>query len=269
VSPTSSGFPLSRAAARDLEILDAVDSTNAELVRRERVREQPHLAAIATLDQRGGRGRLGRTWSAEPGDALAVSVLLRPRGIPGDRLGLLPLIGGLAAQRAVGALLPGRRVAIKWPNDVLLGDRKLVGVLAELVSETGAVVLGTGINTAMPASRLPVPTATSIAIESGESGESAEDLADRVLAGYLVALAELVGRLEDAAGDLGRSGIRAELEAACGTIGARVRVELPDGTSTTGTATGIADDGALLLRADGSGAPAAILAGDVTHLRYQ
>ena len=129
-------------------------------------------------------------------------------------------------------------------------------------------MLGTGINTAMPVDRRPVPTATSIEIESGEAVAS-EDLADRVLAAYLTALAELVGRLEASAGDLGVAGLRTELEAACGTIGAHVRIELPDGTVTMGTATGIADDGALLLRADGSDVTAAILAGDVTHLRYQ
>ena len=247
-------FPSARIVAPLLEVVDSVDSTNAELARRERSAAQPDFAVLATLDQTRGA-------------ALAVSVLLRPRRIPADRLGVLSLLGGLAVREAVAARLPGREVAVKWPNDVLVEGRKVSGVLAEVVGE-GAVVLGAGINTAMTASELPVPTATSIAIESGAAADPAE-LADRVLAAYLGALGPLVARLEDAGGDIESSGIRAELEAACGTIGARVRAELPDGRVLTGTGLGIGADGSLRLAVDGSAEPAAILAGDVTHLRYQ
>lgn len=251
-----------------VEWLPRVDSTNVELVRRERAARQPHLTALATLDQTGGRGRLGRSWTAAPGAALAVSVLVRPERIPPDRLGLLTLLAGLAAHGAVAAELPERRVAIKWPNDVLVAGRKIVGVLAEVEPSTGAVVVGVGINTAMTAAQLPVPTATSIAIESGEPA-APEELADRVLSAFLARFTSLLERFEAARGDLDRAGIRGELEAACGTLGERVRVELPGRQLRSGTAVGIAPDGALLLLADGSAEPTAILAGDVTHLRYQ
>lgn len=261
-------LPAARIVAPQLEVVDTVGSTNAELVRRERAVAQPHLTVLATLDQSDGRGRLGRTWSAEPGASLAVSVVIRPGAIPMERLGLLTLLGGLAARDAVAALLPERRVEVKWPNDVLVGGRKIVGVLAELVPETGAVVLGAGINIAMTEAQRPVPTATSVAIETGAPVDPVVT-ADRALAGYLASLGDLVARLESAAGDLDRAGLREGLEAACGTLGARVAVERPDGTRATGRAVGLGPDGSLEFRADGSDEVAAILAGDVTHLRYQ
>lgn len=250
--------------------LERVESTNVELVRRERAAAQPHFTVLATLDQTNGRGRLGRTWTAAPGAALALSVLVRPGSIPPDRLGLLTLIAGLAAHRAVAAHLPGRDVSVKWPNDVLVDGRKIAGVLAEVEPRTGAVIIGVGINTAMTQAQLPVPTATSIAIESATATAMApRELADRALDVLLDSLAGLIERFEAAQGDLDRSGIRAELEAVCGTLGERVSVLLPDGTSLAGTALDIAADGSLIFRADGSAQPTAILAGDVTHLRYQ
>lgn len=251
-----------------LEWLERIESTNAELVRRERIAAQPHFTALATLDQTNGRGRLGRTWSAAPGAALAISVVIRPESIPADRLGLLTLIAGLAARDAVAGQLPGSSVSVKWPNDVLVGGRKIAGVLAEVEPRTGAVILGVGINTAMTQAQLPVPTATSIAIESGEA-TAPRELADRVVTDFLAGLAALVERFEAAHGDIDRGGIRTELEAACGTLGERVSVQQPDGTSITGRAVGIGVDGSLILDADGSNRPTAILAGDVTHLRYQ
>jgi len=261
-------FPLSRAVVPGLEVIESVESTNDELGRRERAIRQPHFTVLATLDQTAGRGRLGRTWSAPPGAALAVSVLIRPEAIPAERLGLFTLLGGLAAHHAVATELVGGRVAVKWPNDVLVGDRKLVGVLAQVISETGAVVLGVGINTAMTPEQLPVPTATSIAIEQGRASDP-DELADRVLATFLGVLADLIERFEAARGDIDRAGLREELEAACGTLGERVSVELPDGTFSRGQALGIGADGSLFVRMDGTDGPTAILAGDVTHLRYQ
>lgn len=267
VHPSS---PSARYARRvtDVEWLDRIESTNVEFVRRERLAPQPHLSALATLDQTNGRGRLGRTWSAAPGAALAISVVIRPASIPPDRLGLLTLLAGLAARNAIAAQLPASPVSVKWPNDVLVDGRKIAGVLAEVEPRTGAVIVGVGINTAMTSDQLPVPTATSIAIESGVPAEPRE-LADRVVLAFLADLSALVERFEAARGDIDRSGIRGELEAVCGTLGARVSVQQPGGSTLTGTAVGLGPDGSLILDADGSDRPTAILAGDVTHLRYQ
>jgi len=266
-SPAAPDLPRARAAHPRLEAIASIDSTNAELARREALAPQPHLTALVALEQTAGRGRLDRRWSAPAGASVAISVLIRS-AVPVERRGLLTLLGGLAARTAVAAQLPGSAVALKWPNDVLVGARKVVGVLAQLVPETGAVVLGAGINTAMTAAQLPVPTATSIAIERGDAERvDPLGLADAVVAGYLAALDGLVARFEAADGDLGRAGLHAELEAACSTIGARVRVELPDGSSSTGRAVGIGADGALLVVGPEGGAPVPVLVGDITHLR--
>jgi len=265
---TAADLPAASALAPGLEVVGAVASTNTELARRERLAPQPHFTALATLHQTQGKGRLGRVWSAEPGASLAVSVVVRPEAIPLERLGLLALLGGLAARHAVAAQLPSRPVAVKWPNDVLVAGRKIAGVLAEVVPSSGAVVLGVGINTAMTTAQLPVPTATSLAIESG-APEDPVALADRVLTEFLATLAGLVARFEIARGDVELAGLRDELEAACGTLGELVAVEQPDGSILRGRALGIGADGSLLVAAGGETDPAAILAGDVTHLRYQ
>ncbi|MBO9578208.1 MAG: biotin--[acetyl-CoA-carboxylase] ligase [Microbacteriaceae bacterium] len=265
---TRADLPMASALAIGLEVIDSVPSTNAELAARERRARQPHFTSLVTLHQTAGKGRLGRTWSAPPGSSLAVSTVIRPKAIPLDRLGILTLLGGLAAREAVATQLPGSVVTVKWPNDVLIAGRKVCGVLAEVVPQTGAIVLGVGINTAMTQEQLPVPTATSIAIESPDPVPAAE-LADRVLTEFLAALAGLVARFEAARGDIDRAGLRDQLEAACGTIGAQVSVQQPDGSKFTGRALGIGADGSLLVASGGSADPAAILAGDVTHLRYQ
>lgn len=247
-----------------IDWLERADSTNAVLAARERDALQPHLAVVATLDQRVGRGRLDRTWSAPAGASLALSILVRVDRLPPERLGALPLVGGLAAREAAASLLPGRAVGVKWPNDVLVDGRKLAGVLAEAVP-TGAVVLGVGMNTAMRAEELPVPTATSIAIAGGApvDAEAVRRLAAAIVAG----VGRRVERLAAAGGDLAASGLLAELEEACETIGREVRVELPGGRRLLATAVGVDGDGALVVAE--SGRTTAILAGDVTHLRYQ
>jgi len=260
-------FPRSRTLTPGIEVISTIDSTNAELVRRERVAPQPHFTTLVTLDQTAGKGRMDRTWSAAPETAIAISVVIRPE-VPFAKRGLLTLLGGLAARTAVAEQLPHSLVALKWPNDVLVGGRKVAGVLAQLVPETGAVVLGVGINTAMGEDELPVPTATSVAIERGTGdARTAREIADDVLAEFLAALAGLVARFEIAGGDIDLAGLRDELEQACGTIGTTVNVELPDGSVTTGRAIGIGADGALLVVSEDSEQPAAILAGDVKHVR--
>ncbi len=260
-------FPLSRRLTPGLEVVPSIDSTNAELVRRERAARQPHFTTLVTLQQTAGKGRLDRVWSAAPDTSVAISVVIRP-GIPSEKWGLLTLLGGLAAWTTVIEQLPDAPVTLKWPNDVLVGGRKIAGVLAQLVPETGAVVLGVGINTAMTEAELPVPTATSILIErASEDERGARQIADGVVAAFLSALAGLVARFELAGGDIDQARLRDELEHACATIGTLVRVELPDGTDYRGQAIGIGADGALLIVSEDGEQPSAILAGDVTHVR--
>ncbi len=105
----------------------------------------PHGALVTAAEQSAGRGRQGRTWSAPPGRALLLSLVLR------DPPRLLPLAAGLAVAEEVG---PDAR--IKWPNDVLLSDgRKVAGILVEGRPQEGWAVLGIGLNVAVRADELP------------------------------------------------------------------------------------------------------------------
>jgi BirA family biotin operon repressor/biotin-[acetyl-CoA-carboxylase] ligase len=262
-------LPITAATASHLDYRATTGSTNTDLV--ESAATLPHLAVVASLDQRNGRGRLDRTWSSPAGQTLAASVLLRPRTPSGERLpdeawAWFPLIAGTALRGAIADLLPDASVTLKWPNDVQIRGLKVSGLLAELVAVDGAqdaVVMGAGINLTIPPEHLPTPTSTSLALE-GAAG-SAFEIADAVFASYLVRLDALVDLL--ASGD--SDGVVSAVTAVCGTLGRRVRVELPDGTNRYGTARALDDGGRLLVLEDDSSALLTVAAGDITHLRYE
>jgi BirA family biotin operon repressor/biotin-[acetyl-CoA-carboxylase] ligase len=136
----------------------------------------PEGAVAVTEEQTEGRGRLGRIWHAPRGTSVLVSVLLRPSLEP-SRLPELSLIAGGAVAEAI-AQLTGLDPAIKFPNDVLLGGRKVAGILAE--SSDGRVVLGVGVNANQTAEELPADAhtaPTSLRIELGERVDRAQLLA--------------------------------------------------------------------------------------------
>jgi BirA family transcriptional regulator, biotin operon repressor / biotin---[acetyl-CoA-carboxylase] ligase len=133
--------------------------------------------ACAVCDeQTGGRGRLGRSWTTPPGTAVLASILLLPPA--GRNLAEISLVGGLATAHAVEDAT-GRPARIKWPNDVLVEDRKVAGVLAE--ASEGAVVLGIGLNVNQAEDELPGETklaAGSLYTLDGVRRERAPILAD-------------------------------------------------------------------------------------------
>jgi BirA family biotin operon repressor/biotin-[acetyl-CoA-carboxylase] ligase len=104
----------------------------------------PHGALVTAAEQTAGRGRQGRTWSAPPGSALLMSLVLR------DAPPLLPLIAAVAVAETCG-----EEARIKWPNDVLVGGRKVAGILAEGRPYEGWTVLGIGVNVAVAPADLP------------------------------------------------------------------------------------------------------------------
>ena len=248
--------------------LASSSSTNTELAARADREGFADLTVMLTRYQSAGRGRLGRSWTAPPGASVATSVLLRPRFADGsaptpDRFGWLPVIAGVAMTDAVAGALPDREVGFKWPNDVLVGGRKICGVLAELLHSGTGVVVGAGLNTRMTADELPVPTATSLAVE----GAAVDDvLEDQVVAAYVAGFRDRVARYLAAGADAEASGIRAEARARCLTLGRPVRIELPGGEELLGTAVDLDADGRLIL-ADGDGVARSVAAGDVTHVR--
>jgi BirA family transcriptional regulator, biotin operon repressor / biotin---[acetyl-CoA-carboxylase] ligase len=192
-----------------------------------------------------------------PRSGLTFSVLLRP-AVPAHRLTWLPLLAGLAVQQAVqriGAV----ETRLKWPNDVLLGpDRaKAGGLLAQ--SADGAVVIGVGLNVLTRLAELP-PGATSLAAEGAECTDR-----DPILRAVLRRLGVLYAGWVAAGGDPEASGLRRAYEKVCDTLGAQLRVHLPDGHDLIGAATGLDGSGRLLLA--GADGPTALSAGDVTHVR--
>jgi BirA family biotin operon repressor/biotin-[acetyl-CoA-carboxylase] ligase len=256
-------LPLSAAVFPLLEHLDEVGSTNHELLARTARGEGKHLSALATTNQTAGRGRLGREWIAPPGKTFAVSVLVAPASATVESLSWMPLIGGLAMARAVRSMIADREVTLKWPNDVQIEGMKVAGILSELVSGGTGVIVGAGLNLTIQRRELPTSSSTSLLLEGAEPG------VDLALSSYLTEFKKLVDVFVAGELDPVKSGIAEAIRSECGTIGRRVRVELPGGGSIFGTAETVDDLGQLAVRDDANGTVQHVAAGDVTHLRYE
>lgn len=238
----------------DVRWFEEIDSTNAYL-RSEARRGAPEGTVAVADHQRAGRGRLDRRWEAPPGASLLASVLFRPEFDPAE-LHLCTAAMALAAAEACRQVA-GVGPVLKWPNDLLVGEAKLAGVLAEAEFEgsaTCSVVVGIGLNVDWPG-------------PDGVGGTCLHDLSaspvDRwlLLNSLLDALSPRRALLDSAPG---RREVAAELRDRCATLGQRVRVELA-AEAVVGVATGIDDAGHLVVRtAEG---PRTVAAGDVVHLR--
>lgn len=249
--------------------LDEAGSTNDELARRAvtDAAAWPDLSVVVTDTQTNGRGRLGRVWVAPPGECLAISVLVRPATPSGaaldpERFGWLPLLAGAAMTRALRRLTDDAAIDLKWPNDVLTEGRKLSGILSELLPDLSGVVIGAGVNVTVASEALPTPTSSSLLVLTGERFD-----VDAVASAYLREFRPLYDAYLASGGDAERSGLRAEVRGVCGTLGSRVRVELPGGADLVGVARDIDGDGRLVVE-DENGRLQSVAAGDVTHLRY-
>ena len=196
----------------------------------------PHGTLVTAGEQRAGRGRQGRTWSAPPGRALLMSLVLR------EWPALLPIAAAVAVTDVAGA-----SAAIKWPNDVLLDGRKLAGILAEGRPQEGWAVLGIGINVAVRADDLP-PDLQGRAASLGLEPAAVEPTLEALLRALERRLAQ-----PDAA-------LLADYRARDALLGERVRWARGDGV-----ACGIDDAGRLLVRPAGAVEPVALDAGEV-HL---
>ena len=203
---------------------------------------------LASEYQSSGRGRLDRTFEAAPHSALTFSMYIEPK-VEKEEWSFLTLLAGLSVYEALHALDPQTVVGIKWPNDLLIGDKKFVGIIAQATAK--GVVLGIGINVGMSQEELPVVTATSLAIEGFAQLDR-----NAILAAIINHFEINLEMWENDKSFL------AEYRTASVTIGKDVEVTLPGGKTINSRAVDISYSGGLLLE-DGS----EVTVGDVVHLR--
>lgn len=242
---------------RPMVLLAETSSTN-DLATRAARDGAPHGATWVAEQQTQGRGRRGHTWLSPAGENLLFSVLLRVPCAPA-RIPPIALVAGLAVRDAIAAAT-GVEIAIKWPNDVLVGSRKVAGVLVEAVtigSRVEGVVIGIGIN--VHTRSFPeeiVGIATSVALVATSSSPPADRAS--ILASVLSSLDRdvhvVVGR--------GLGLLHGRLQQSDALRGHRVRSDSGD----EGVASGIDEDGRLLVRRD-DGVLARWSAGEVHLVR--
>jgi BirA family biotin operon repressor/biotin-[acetyl-CoA-carboxylase] ligase len=240
----------SRSVGKRVVVLDRVDSTNAEALRRANAGERGPLWIVAR-EQSAGRGRRGRAWASPAGNLHATLMLTDPA--PPAVAPQLGFVAGLALCDAVAAAAPvlASRLALKWPNDLLCGGRKIAGILIEGEGEPVAVAVGIGVNCRHHPDAAEFP-ATDFAAEGG-------DVTAATLFDDLVAAME--ARLRQWNGGSGFAAIRAAWLGRAAGVGQPVRVRL-SGREAAGRFETIDDSGRLVLRT-GPGDLEAIAAGDV------
>jgi biotin-[acetyl-CoA-carboxylase] ligase BirA-like protein len=250
---------------RDIRVVAETGSSNTDLVTAAH-NGAPEGSVLAAEAQTAGRGRLGRSWVSPAGAALTFSVLLRPQAVPVTGRGWVPLLAGVALASALRELaVPA---TLKWPNDVLIGETKVAGILAEQVAD--AIVVGIGINVSTRRHELPVLTATSLALAAAASATTApgrHELLVSVL-GWVEhwyrrwAAPEMAGVRP---GDAQACGLRPEYLRLSATVGQPVEVSLPGGQVLAGLAQDVDEAGRLVVL--GPSGPVVVSAGDVVHAR--
>jgi BirA family biotin operon repressor/biotin-[acetyl-CoA-carboxylase] ligase len=248
--------PYLRGSWRDVRWFAETDST--QHVARELARAGAAEGTTVIAErQTAGRGRLGRSWHSPPGRNLYCSVVLRPALEPAA-VPQVGLVVGLAVADAV-AETTGLRPAIKWPNDVLLGGRKVAGILTEMEAEVERVhhvIAGIGVNLNLEARAFPRELrgkATSLRVATGRRIDRAA-----FTAGLLAALEARYGRFLTG----GFPSVRSEWESYSALTGRTVVAAAP-GDEVAGRVLGLDADGALRVRCP-DGSVARVVAGEVT-----
>ena len=232
-----------RVIGRDIRVFQETTSTNdvIEKLARDGVKEG---VVVFAESQTRGRGRLGRKWLSPAKKGLWFSVLLRP-GLRPQETTRLTVASATALRRAI-AIYTGLNPEVKWPNDILLGGRKVAGILTELRAELdriGYVILGIGVDANLSASDFPGDLrgqATSLRLALGKP-VSRPELAVTILR----ELERDYARLAD--GDFAK--VADEWEAHCATIGKEVTIRTGE-RQIRGRAESLGEDGALLLRTE-------------------
>jgi BirA family biotin operon repressor/biotin-[acetyl-CoA-carboxylase] ligase len=230
-----------------VSVVDLTASTQSDLAELVNASVAKSGEVIAAEFQSNGRGRLDRTFEAPPQSALLFSFYIAPKRAVSD-WGFISFLAALAMREVITDQL-AEKVNLKWPNDILIGDKKVAGLLAQQIGE--GVIVGIGLNVAMSTDDLPVPTATSLLLADS-------NLLDRnlILSAFLNHFENLFKEW-DSGGDF-----LEKYRQACSTLGRQVRVEVLGRDSIEGEAVSITAQGVLILK-DGT----EVNVGDVVHLR--
>ncbi|MFW9810802.1 MAG: biotin--[acetyl-CoA-carboxylase] ligase [Candidatus Thorarchaeota archaeon] len=238
-------------------MLETVESTSIEAKRHLTEGEKEGLIIMART-QTSGHGRKGRPWFSPMG-GLYFSIVLEPR-LGDENTPLLGLLCACAVRRALHSL--GIEVQVKWPNDVLVDEKKIAGILSEAISvdnKTLGIVIGIGVNQNCPVSEisgLEWPT-TSVFDELGRTTSIESLLCDIVNEiDSLIKIVEINSSF---------SAVLEEWRKTSSTLGSPVRV-IEDGKTTDGVAKDICEDGSLLVETDQG--MVKVMIGDVHHLRH-
>jgi BirA family biotin operon repressor/biotin-[acetyl-CoA-carboxylase] ligase len=199
----------------------------------------PEGTVVVAESQTKGRGRMGRHWSSPKSKGVYFSLIVRP-ALPPTQAAMLTLASAVALSAAVENVCPQVKARIKWPNDILVGKRKLCGILTELRAETDRVqfvVIGVGINVNNTVSQL-LPEATSLRVETGGVCDRVrvfQEILRQMEKHYLMFLQQ------------GPALVVADWKARSATLGCKVRFMDRD-QSVVGVAEDLAEDGGLWVR---------------------
>lgn len=244
-----------RWAGQEIYYYPDTDSTN---IRAKELGEKgaPHGTLVVAGQQSKGRGRRGRGWESPPGCSIYMSLLLRPEFLP-SKAPMLTLIMAYSVAKALRACT-GMEVKIKWPNDIVLNGKKLVGILTEMSTEIdyiNHVVIGVGVNVNMASfSEEIAKTATSLRIETGETTKRSTLIVEMMK--HFEQNYEIYLKTEDL------SGIREAYNGLLVNCGKEVRI-LDAREPYQAVALGINDSGELLVRKQ-DGSQEAVYAGEVS-----
>ena len=229
-----------------VSVFQSVTSTQTELIGKENLQ---HGDVYVTEYQSAGRGRLDRTFEATKSSALLFSLYLEPKRSKLE-WSAIPLLAGLSLVNALKQLDEKIITNLKWPNDLLIGDKKLAGILVE--AKDHGVVVGIGLNVDMSREDLPISTATSLTLEN-----FAQLNRNVILPEILKNFALTIGLWES-----GSSIAIEQYRQVSSTLGKEVEVHLPSGEILNSRAMGISEMGELQLASG-----ARVNVGDVIHLR--
>lgn len=238
-------YPIGQKIEHFLE----VDSTNDVAKKLAKKGASEGTAVLADI-QKKGRGRLGRHWSSPKG-GVWLSVILRP-DTTSEQISLLPLLAGNAVANTLNKLYK-IDAKVRWPNDVLIGGRKVSGVLTELDTDENFAIIGIGVNANFDTGDLPEEvTGIATTLKEELKREVSKD--------------ELLSCLFAELGDIYDKFNKGTVEIKCSTIDKKVKI-ITNGSELTGIAQEIDETGALILQLQ-DGTTKRIISGDCTHLDH-